>query len=154
MASVSRGADDFIAGRVDAFFYAVGAGKTRQAGAKVGGLKVLGLDISPAALARYEEILIGGYPVLLEPSKMNYGIIKPTYVSAMDSFYVANKDVSDEIIYNMVKAIYNGKESLVKSFKPLARFDPKRMATELPGAKYHPGAIKFYKEVGLWPPKQ
>ncbi len=153
VASVSRGADDFIQGRVDAFFFAVGSGKTRQAGAKVGGLKVLGLDTSPAALARFQEKLLGGYPLLLEPSKENYGIIKPTYVSALDSYYVTNKDVPDELVYQVVKAFYGGKESLVKSFKPLSTFDPNRMAIKLPGATYHPGAIKFYKEIGLWPPK-
>ncbi len=153
VASVSRGAEDFIQGRVDTFFFAIGAGKTRQAGAKLGGLKALGLDPSPEAMARFEEKLIGGYSVLLKPSKKNYGIIKPTHVAAMDSYYITNKDVPDEVVYNMVKAIYGGKESLVKSFKPLATFQPKRMATKLPGATYHPGAIKFYKEVGLWPPQ-
>jgi len=153
VASVSRGADDFIQGRVDAFFFAVGAGKARQAGAKVGGIKALSLDPSPAALARFQKKLIGGYLTLLKPSKMNYGIIEPTYVSSMDSFYITNKDVPDEIIYQVVKAIHGGKESLVKSFKPLGTFDPKRMATKLPGATFHPGAIKFYKEAGLWPPK-
>ncbi len=154
VASVSRGADDFIQGRVETFFFAIGAGKTRQAGAKVGGLRALGIDPSPAALARFKEKLIGGYMVQLKPSKMNYGVLKPTYVSAMDSYYITNKDVSDEIIYNMVKALYNSKKDLVKSFKPLSTFDPRRMATELPGATFHPGAIKFYKEVGLWPPKE
>ncbi len=153
VASVSRGADDFIQGRVDAFFYGIGAGKTRQAGAKVGGLKILGLDPSPEAIARFKRKLIGGYPVLLKPSKMNYGVLKPTWVSAMDTFYVTNKDVSDKIIYQVVKALYSGKKDLVKSFKPLVSFQPQRMATKLPGATFHPGAIKFYKEVGLWPPK-
>jgi uncharacterized protein len=152
--SVSRGADDFIQGKVDAFFFAVGAGKTRQAGAKVGGLKALSLDPSPEAMARFQKKLPGAYALQLKPSKANYGIDKPTYVSAFDMLYITNKNVSNDTVYKVVKAMYGGKKKMFKSFKPLgANFHPKKMAKKLAEFTYHPGAIKFYKEVGLWPPK-
>jgi len=32
-------------------------------------------------------------------------------------------------------------------------FQPRQMAKILPAGEYHPGAIKFYKEAGMWPPK-
>ena len=31
-------------------------------------------------------------------------------------------------------------------------WNPNRMSEEI-GVPYHPGAIKFYKEIGQWPPK-
>ena len=32
-------------------------------------------------------------------------------------------------------------------------FMPDRMAKDMGPVKFHPGAIKFYKEIGAWPPK-
>jgi TRAP-type uncharacterized transport system substrate-binding protein len=43
---------------------------------------------------------------------------------------------------------------LAATFAGLRRFDPKEMAIAYEGLEYHPGAIKFYKEIGQWPPKK
>jgi TRAP-type uncharacterized transport system substrate-binding protein len=32
------------------------------------------------------------------------------------------------------------------------RFNPARMTTDI-GVPYHPGAIRYYREIGQWPPK-
>jgi TRAP-type uncharacterized transport system substrate-binding protein len=31
--------------------------------------------------------------------------------------------------------------------------DPTQLALQQPGVTYHPGAIRYYKEVGIWPVK-
>lgn len=155
VANVNRAADDFIQGKVDAFLFAVGSGKVREAGAKVGGLRALPLETSPEAVARFRKHMPVIYPMLLQPSKGNYGIIGPTYISAVDFVFITNKNVPDDLIYNVTKALYGGKKALFASFKPLgALFSPKKMAKILPVGEYHPGAIKFYNEVGLWPPTE
>lgn len=154
VANVNRGAEDFIQGKADTFFFAVGSGKTRQAGAKVGGLKALPVDPSPEAMARFRKHMPVAYALQLKPSKPNYGIVKPTHVAAFDLLFVTNKSVADDVAYKVAKALHGGKKKLFGSFKPLgANFHPKRMVKKIQGASYHPGAIKFYKEVGLWPPK-
>ena len=155
VANVNRAADDFIQGKVDTFFFAVGSGKVREAGAKVGGLRALPLDTSPEAVARFRKHMPVIYPMLVQPSNANYGIIEPTYISAVDFVFITNKNVPDDLIYNVTKALYGGKKALFASFKPLgALFSPEKMAKILPAGEYHPGAIKFYEEVGLWPPKE
>lgn len=153
--NVVRGADDFIQGKVDTFFFAVGSGKVREAGAKAGGLRALPIDPSPEAMARFHKHMPVTYPMLLKPSRPNYGIAEPTYVAAFDLLFITNKTVSEDVIYKVTKALYNGKKALFASFKPLgANFHPKKMAKILPAGDYHPGAIKFYKEVGMWPPTE
>jgi TRAP-type uncharacterized transport system substrate-binding protein len=40
-----------------------------------------------------------------------------------------------------------------EAFPPLKLFDGKTMARDASPLQYHPGAIKFYKEAGVWPGK-
>lgn len=152
--NVNRGADDFIQGKADTFFFAVGSGKVREAGAKVGGLRALNVDPSPEAMARFRKHHPVVYPLLVKPSPANYGIIEPTYIAAMDFLLITNNKISDDLIYKITKVIHDGKKDLTASFKPLgANFSPDLMAKNLPAGEYHPGAIKYYTEVGEWPPK-
>lgn len=152
--NVVRGADDFVRGKTDAFWFAVGSGKILQASAKVGGVRALGLDTSPEAIARMHKIFPVGYALKMKPSKQNHGILDTTYVMAFDLVLMTNSRVSDDVIYKVTKTLYNNKKALFASFKPLgALFSPAKMAKKLPAGQYHPGAIKFYREKGLWPPK-
>jgi TRAP-type uncharacterized transport system substrate-binding protein len=50
----------------------------------------------------------------------------------------------------VVKVIYENKDDLVASFAAFKTFSPKRMATPVGEVSFHPGAIKFYKEIGIW----
>jgi TRAP transporter TAXI family solute receptor len=153
--NVNRGAEDFMQGKVDTFYFAVGSALVREAGAKVGGVRALPFDPSPEAVARAQKVLEVFYPLLVHPSEVNYGIIGPTYVAATDFLFITNKNVPDDLIYKVTKALHGGKQAFLASFKPLGvNFSPDKMAKRLPAGEYHPGAIKFYKEVGLWPPKE
>lgn len=57
-------------------------------------------------------------------------------------------DTPDDLVYNMTKAIYEGKSQFVNSHKSFEEFDPEIMEQGT-GIALHPGAEKFYKEVGL-----
>ena len=61
-------------------------------------------------------------------------------------------DVPDDVVYKFVKTMYHEKPELVKILAAFKGYDPQHMARPHP-MPYHPGAIKFYKEAGLWPPK-
>jgi len=72
---------------------------------------------------------------------------------AYDFVAVTQAGVSDDLIYKVTKALYENKEALVSTFKPLSGFSQDKMAKKGKQIPYHAGAIKFYKEQGLWPPK-
>ncbi len=152
VASVVAGADAFISGKTDGFLFALGAPKVREANAKHG-IRALPLANTKANLAAIHKILPVAYLRPEKPHKANPGVLEPTRVIAYDSFVIAHTKTSDEAVYKLAKAMHENKKDLAKAFPIFNLFQPKRMAKKLDVIKFHPGAIKFYKEKGLWPPK-
>jgi len=67
----------------------------------------------------------------------------------MDNVLVARVDISEAAIYEITKALYEQNAELVK--RPgLMEWKTVRFVTQEPMLPYHEGAIRFYKEVGLW----
>jgi TRAP transporter TAXI family solute receptor len=152
--NVVKGADDFAAGKTDAFFFALGAGKVREVDATVGGIRVIGVSDAPDAVERMQKYVPVGVAGRYEPSKVNVGVLEPTHVMQYDYLMLTNTKVPDEIVYKVVKAMHDNKKMLAASFPALGRFSPDHMArTFKGGVTYHPGAIKYYTEIGQWPPK-
>ncbi len=151
--NVVGGANDFAEGKADTFMFALGAGAVAETDAKVGGVRVVPIDPSPAAMARMHKYIPVAYAAKLDPAKGRYGILEPTWVYGYDYLVLANANVPDDAVYKLTKIMHDNKAELVAGFGPLSGFMPDRMAKEMSPVKFHPGAIKFYKEIGAWPPK-
>lgn len=62
---------------------------------------------------------------------------------------VVNAKADPEMVYQLVKAIYEHREEIA-AINPLARdLTPAHVAIRT-GTPYHPGAIRYYREHGLW----
>jgi len=151
--NINRAADDFAAGKLDAFMYAFGAGKVREIDAQVGGIRAIGISDEPEAVARMKKSLPQGYPLKQVPSPANIGVLEPGTYMAYDMLIVASAKTSDDVVYKFAKTLHENKSELVAGFGALRSFEPKDMAKKIDPIEYHPGAIKYYKEVGIWPPK-
>jgi TRAP transporter TAXI family solute receptor len=152
--NVVSGADEFAEGKADAFMFALGAGKVAETDAKVGGVRVLPLDTSPDGMARLKKFVPPAYATTLEPAKGRVGIIGPTPVYAYDYLVLASTKTPEDAVYKLAKIMHAHKTDLVAGFGALRGFDPAKMAKDMGPVKYHPGAIKFYTEAKLWPPKK
>jgi hypothetical protein len=84
------------------------------------------------------------------------GIIpKGTYKSAPQdlptltvwNFFITYKEMPDDFVYAFTKEIFKNKEELVKVHKSAKEVEPKNILhSPIP---LHPGAIKYYEEIGL-----
>jgi uncharacterized protein len=148
--NVVRAAQDFMSGRVDVLFFALGSAAVKEASARVGGLRVLPLDTSPAAVARMEKVMPGSYVVHVKPAPNLEGVTKPTSVIAFNMVLYTSINTPDDVIYRATKALHDNKAELAATFKPFRAWDPSRMATPLKDVPYDPGALKYYKEIGLF----
>jgi TRAP transporter TAXI family solute receptor len=152
--NVFRQAEDFKGGKVDVMFFAMGSPQVKEAAAALGGLRVLDVDASPAAVKRMQEFLPGAYIITVDPNPALDGVTHPgTKLVAFDMNLNSSTKVSDDVIYRLVKVLYENKQDLVATFPPLGLFDPKQMAKPQIGIEFHPGAIKFYQEAGIWQAK-
>jgi len=144
-------ANDFKAGKVDVLFFALGSAAIKEASATVGGLRVLPIDDSEESLKRMQAILPGAYVLTVGPAPGIDGITQPTKLIAFDMVLNSSTHVSDDIVYRAVKALHDNKADLVATFPPFALFEPDKMSKPVAGAELHPGAFKFYKEIGIAP---
>lgn len=63
---------------------------------------------------------------------------------------IAHKDLSDDLAYQITKAICDNRDALVAEHKTMSGFTVKdAWRPENVGIPLHPGAIKYYKEKGL-----
>lgn len=147
--NVVRQAEDFMAGKTDTFFFALGSAAIKQANASVGGVRVLEIDSSPAAVKRVQDLLPGAYVMQVSPHPSVEGLSKPTRLVAFDMVLVTRAELAEDTVYKVTKALYENKQDLVGTFPPFALFNPKGMAKPLQSVPFHPGALKFYKEAGI-----
>jgi len=62
---------------------------------------------------------------------------------------LSSASVSDEMVYNVVKAVFENLDDFKKQHPAFANLDPKKMIKDGLSAPLHPGAVKYYKEKGL-----
>ena len=62
---------------------------------------------------------------------------------------ICDTDMSDEMVYKITKAFNENLDCVTKVYAPAKELNPAWCASKL-GNPFHPGAIKYYKEKGLW----
>lgn len=146
--NVVRGADDFMEGKLDGGFFALGAGKVAEVDKTVGGIRFLPVSDEPQALARMQKLMPYAYVTTVKPSPAFVGLDGPTKLMAYDYLVAVGSHVKDDTVYKIAKSMYENKPKLAESLKAFRIWDPQQIHKKMP-AGFHPGAEKFYKEKGL-----
>jgi TRAP transporter TAXI family solute receptor len=64
------------------------------------------------------------------------------------NFVVASKDLPDDLVYTIVKAFYANHDQLTKAI-PAARASVVENVKRVTVLPYHPGAVRYYREIGV-----
>jgi hypothetical protein len=145
----------FKEGRTDFFVFALGAGPIKEADAVVGGVRALTVDkVTPEITAAVRKHVPVAYLLHVKPGKGTTGLLEPGYIVSYGVNLFASTHTPDDVVYKLVKAMHEHAAEFGKVFPPLRLFKADAMAQVIAGVDYHPGAIKYYKEIGQWPPKQ
>ena len=154
VANIISNVNAFKEGRTDFFVFALGAAPIRVADAAVGGVRALTVENTPANVAAVKKQVPVAYLRYEKPSKANVGLLEPGYLVTYGVNLFASAKTPDDVVYKLVKAMHEHAAEFGKVFPPLRLFKADAMAQAIEGVDYHPGAIKYYKEIGQWPPKK
>jgi len=134
-------------GRIDAFFYTVGhpSGAIKEATAgrrKTHFVPILNVESLLRMYPYYAKSMI---PRHQYPGATNTEDI-PTF--GVKATFITSSDVSEEIVYAITKEVFDNLDDF-KKLHPAFEVLTKQNMLEGLTAPFHPGAIKYYKEVGL-----
>lgn len=108
------------------------------------------LDGSPEAEQRMRAIDPSAYITRQEPGPR--GVKEPIHALTYDYGFVASKKVDEQTAYDLMAGLYASQEELSKIHPLLANWGPaeKRWVNPKASIPYHPGAVRFFKEKGMW----
>jgi TRAP transporter TAXI family solute receptor len=141
--NVVRGADDFVAGAVDTFYFAFGAPKVREVEASVGGIRAL--TVPEAGMAAARKIFPEGYLAPAVPNQFFIGVEKPMGVYTWDNLLFTNSKVKDELVYKIIDTLAKHKAELVAIQPALRAFSAAGLYKKY-SVPYHPGALKYFAD--------
>ena len=134
-------------GKVDASFSAVGIGIIEEANA-MEPIRFLSMPNTDAA-----NKILGRYGASVVKSAPGTGIKGDTYVIGYPLQLVSSTKVSDKTIATLLKAWWDNLAEIQTIHPLLKRWTKETQAITNFTVPYHSGAVRFYKEVGLWTAK-
>ena len=136
-------------GRIDAFFYTVGHPSGAIKEATSGRRKVRFIAVEGPGIDKLIEenpFYAKAYvPIKHYPQAVNKEDV-PTF--GVKATFVTSADVPDDIVYAITKEIFDNLEDFKKLHPAYAVLTKENMLEGL-SAPIHPGAMRYYKEVGL-----
>ena len=135
-------------GKVDASFTAVGIGINEEANAMepIRFLSLPNTDAANKIMDRYGASVVKSTPAA--------GIKADTYVIGYPLHLVSSTKVSEKTVLTLLKAWWNNLAELQTIHPLFKRWTKETQALTNYTVPYHSGAVKFYKEVGMWSAKQ
>jgi len=134
-------------GNIDAFFYTVGhpSGAIKEATTSCDSVLV---NVDNEATKK----LIDDNPYYRKaviPGGMYRGSDEDVTTFGVAATFVSSTDVPDEVVYQVVKAVFENFDNFKRLHPAFANLEKEEMVSDALSAPLHPGAEKYYREAGL-----
>jgi len=149
--AVNDGVDALVQGRADVTVHAVGAPKVREADAAVG-VRHLSADCSPEGDQRVRQA-VPGYGTRVVKAASAPAMVGDTCVVIYDIYFSTHKALPDPVVSALLKALWDNEAKLKPIHPTFREWTQARAASAEITIPYHPAAIKFYREKGVWKPE-
>jgi len=135
-------------GKIDAFFWAAGIPVPAIEG--LAQAKKIELVPNGDAVARLVQKYGPVYFLDKIPKGTYSGQDVDVEAIAMPSLLVAKDSLSDDIAYKLVSSVWGNQQGLVGPPPVIKEITIERQKSERSPIPFHPGAVQFYKEKGVW----
>lgn len=134
-------------GKLDAFFYTVGhpSGAIKEATTSCDSVLVNVDNKASRKLVRDNPY----YRMVTIPGGMYRGNEKDIITFGVAATLVTTSDVPEDVVYNVVKAVFENFDSFKRLHPAFANLEKEEMVRDALSAPLHAGAKKYYREVGL-----
>ncbi|HEX2648962.1 MAG TPA: TAXI family TRAP transporter solute-binding subunit [Burkholderiales bacterium] len=137
-------------GKIDAFFFVGGLPTSALTDlANTPGKKIKMIDhadLVPAMNKKYGDLYVKD----IIPKDTYKGMDADNHQATVMNTLVAHQSMDEKTAYNIVKAIFDHREDLIRVHKEAANFKLENQKTAATGGiPWHPGALKYFKEKGV-----
>lgn len=137
--------------KADATYGSVGVPIFRQLASARGGARHLSIIDTPENWKKIHSVSEVYFPMYIKPGAPT--VKEPITLVGRNFTVAARPDLSDEMAYIFTKILWENDKELGPKHPQLKDWVKGHFASTRASAPYHPGAIKFYKEVGAWTPE-
>ena len=110
------------------------------------GGKVLSMDKALVDTVRKEAPWYSEYTI---PAGTYDGQTEDVRTTAIKMILMADASLSDDVVYALTKSLWNNLDSLKQVHGVMKSVQVKDAVTDLSEIPLHPGAVRYYKEIGL-----
>jgi hypothetical protein len=137
-------------GRTDVAWAPVGQPAIREMDIKMGGVRYLPFGRDAETLAIIRRNLFPGIVIGVANKNLGPGVIEETPLMTYDSYLIAWAGLNDETVTTIISTLWDHTEELFSVHPGFKGFTRDAAVTSLPVIPYHPAAVRFYKEKGVW----
>lgn len=153
--SVGNSADAMKDGKLDAFFFTAGAPTTAITELSTA-MDIFVLSLEEDVMNQFiaDHKIDGQYEVYsIQPiTSEQYDFIpadEPVYTIGVTATFIVSNDLSEDAVYNMTKSLWESTTDIATAHAVGKAMDVNNALVTIGNVPVHPGAEKYYKEIGL-----